>query len=410
MCGAITALLHGAANLTSAEHGGRRRPVRRLCREPRADAPRDADASRRGRGDRRRRARSICKDAARKVWDDVLDARPQARLPQRPGDGARADRHDQLHDGLRHDRHRARHRPGEVQAARRRRHAEDRQPHRAAGPADARLRRAADRGDHASTSTRTTRSKGPRTCKTSTCRSSTVPSSRPTACRSIAWRAHVRMMAAAQPFLSGAICKTVNMPTDVDAERHRRRLHLGLEARPEGARDLSRRLEAKPAAEHQRARTTRTPKKDQAAKPRRERLPDTRQSITHKFNVGGHEGYINVGMFADGRPASSSSPWRRKGRTVGGLMDAFGTAISHAPAVRRAARSPGQQVLAHAVRADGPHDESRHSHRQERGRLHLPLDGHRVHPRLPRTECRLAAARGGPRRRRRCAGGRGARG
>ena len=107
--------------------------------------------------------------------------------------------------------------------------------------------------------------------------------------------------------------------------------------------------------------------------------PTRGNSITHKFNVGGHEGYINVGLYPKtAAPASCSSRWPRKARTVGGMMDAFGTAISHVPAIRRAAGGPGQQVLAHAVRADGAHDEPRHPHRQERGRLHLPLDGHPV--------------------------------
>ena len=159
VCGAITALLHGAANLTSAELAAAVGPFDGYRREPRADAPRDADASRRGRGDQRRRARRTCRTRPADVWDEVLAAGARARLPQRPGHGARPDRHDQLHDGLRHDRHRAGHRPGEVQAARRRRHAEDRQPDRAAGAADARLRRAADRARSWPTSTSTTRSK-----------------------------------------------------------------------------------------------------------------------------------------------------------------------------------------------------------------------------------------------------------
>ena len=60
----------------------------------------------------------------------------------------------------------------------------------------------------------------------------------------------------------------------------------------------------------------------------RERLPDTRQSITHKFNVGGHEGYINVGLYPDGRPGELFITMAKEGSTVGGLMDAFGTAIS----------------------------------------------------------------------------------
>ena len=97
--------------------------------------PRDADAPRRGRRDRPRLPRLSASRPPRKLWDDVLAAGERARLPQRPGDRARPDRHDQLHDGLRHDRHRAGHRAGEVQATRRRRHAEDRQPDGAAGAA-----------------------------------------------------------------------------------------------------------------------------------------------------------------------------------------------------------------------------------------------------------------------------------
>ena len=74
-------------------------------------------------------------------------ARRAARLPQRAGDRARADRHHRLHDGLRHDRRRAGHRAGEVQEARRRRADEDRQPDRADGADQARLHRAAGQGD-----------------------------------------------------------------------------------------------------------------------------------------------------------------------------------------------------------------------------------------------------------------------
>jgi ribonucleoside-diphosphate reductase alpha chain len=63
-------------------------------------------------------------------------------------------------------------------------------------------------------------------------------------------------------------------------------------------------------------------------KPRRERLPDTRQSITHKFNIAGHEGYLNVGLYPDGRPGELFITMAKEGSTVGGLMDSFGTAIS----------------------------------------------------------------------------------
>ena len=66
----------------------------------------------------------------------------------------------------------------------------------------------------------------------------------------------------------------------------------------------------------------------QKAVPRRERLPDTRQSFTHKFSIAGHEGYITVGLYDDGRPGELFITMAKEGSTVGGLMDCFGTAVS----------------------------------------------------------------------------------
>jgi len=146
--------------------------------------------------------------------------------------------------------------------------------------------------------------------------------------RSINWKAHVRMMAAAQPFLSGAISKTVNMPTDVtpqdiaDAYFWGWQLDLKALAIYRDGSKQSQPLNTSSDAD----------KKEAAVKivyqPRRERLPDTRASITHKFNVGGHEGYINVGQFPDGRPGELFITMAKEGSTVGGMMDAFGTSIS----------------------------------------------------------------------------------
>jgi ribonucleoside-diphosphate reductase alpha chain len=148
--------------------------------------------------------------------------------------------------------------------------------------------------------------------------------------RSINWRAHVRMMAAAQPFLSGAISKTVNMPSDVTpqdiADSYFWGWELGLKALAiyrDGSKQ-SQPLNTKAEGDKK--------EKDEKviviARPRRERLPDTRNSVTHKFNVGGHEGYINVGMYDDGRPGELFITMAKEGSTVGGMMDAFGTAIS----------------------------------------------------------------------------------
>jgi ribonucleoside-diphosphate reductase alpha chain len=144
--------------------------------------------------------------------------------------------------------------------------------------------------------------------------------------RSIAWRAHVRMMAAAQPFLSGAISKTVNMPRETTpadiADAYIEGWRLGLKALAV-YRDGSK--ESQPLST-----STETDKAaaKQAAVPRRERLPDTRQSITHKFSIAGHEGYITVGLYEDGRPGELFITMAKEGSTIGGLMDCFGTAVS----------------------------------------------------------------------------------
>lgn len=146
--------------------------------------------------------------------------------------------------------------------------------------------------------------------------------------RSIPWPAHITMMSAAQPFLSGAISKTVNMPRDTTPDEIAQAYYdgwkLGLKALAiyrDGSKD-SQPLNTKKQGSDSKA--------DDAvvAKPRRERLPDTRNSKTHKFSVAGHEGYITVGMFEDGRPGELFITMAKEGSTIGGLMDAFGTSVS----------------------------------------------------------------------------------
>ncbi|MGQ9575581.1 MAG: vitamin B12-dependent ribonucleotide reductase [Thermoguttaceae bacterium] len=147
----------------------------------------------------------------------------------------------------------------------------------------------------------------------------------PQGTRSIPWRAHVLMMAAAQPFLSGAISKTVNMPRDTTVDdiagAFLEGWKLGLKALAvyrDGAK------ESQPLSTQSPEEQAQTP----LAAPRRERLPDTRRSITHKFSVGGHEGYITVGLYPDGRPGELFITMAKEGSTIGGLMDCFGTAVS----------------------------------------------------------------------------------
>ena len=147
--------------------------------------------------------------------------------------------------------------------------------------------------------------------------------------RSIPWPAHVHMMAAAQPFLSGAISKTVNMPKDSTPEdvgnAYMEGWKLGLKALAvyrDGSKGVQP-LNTKNGADKEEKE-----KKKTVGAPRRERLPDTRTSVTHKFNVAGHEGYITVGLYPDGRPGEMFITMAKEGSTIGGLMDCFGTAVS----------------------------------------------------------------------------------
>lgn len=146
--------------------------------------------------------------------------------------------------------------------------------------------------------------------------------------RSISWRSHIKMMAAAQPFLSGAISKTVNMPEEITPAEITDAYHwgwqMGLKALAiyrDGSK-LSQPLNTQSDADKEKQEETKS------ARPRRERLPDTRQSLTHKFSVNGHEGYITAGLYEDGRPGEVFITMAKEGSTVGGLMDCFGTAIS----------------------------------------------------------------------------------
>ena len=155
--------------------------------------------------------------------------------------------------------------------------------------------------------------------------------------RSIAWKAHIRMMAAAQPFLSGAISKTVNMPRESKpeeiAEAYMDGWRLGLKALAiyrDGSKEsqpLSTSTEGDKAADKVAGNIAAGHVKI-VTKPRRRRLPDTRQSITHKFSVSGHEGYVTVGLYEDGMPGELFITMAKEGSTIGGLMDAFGTSVS----------------------------------------------------------------------------------
>ena len=164
--------------------------------------------------------------------------------------------------------------------------------------------------------------------------------------RSIHYMGHIRMMAAVQPFLSGAISKTVNLPQEsaVDdiSNAYIEGWRLGLKAIAI-YRDGSKRTQplntsdAKPNREaggrSQKPEDPEAPASgSQPAasgfKPFRRKLPDERRAVTHKFSVGGHEGYLTVGLYVDGQPGEIFITMAKEGSTVSGLMDAFATAVS----------------------------------------------------------------------------------
>ncbi|MGZ3380985.1 MAG: vitamin B12-dependent ribonucleotide reductase [Isosphaeraceae bacterium] len=158
--------------------------------------------------------------------------------------------------------------------------------------------------------------------------------------RSIHFRGHLKLMAAVQPFLSGAISKTCNVPHEATVEDIRGAYlegwKLGLKAlaiyrdgskgsQPVSTKDESKEKEKEtPVALAEPA----PPAPQIIYQPRRERLPHTRRSVTHKFDIQGHEGYINVGFYPDGRPGELFITMAKEGSTIGGLMDVLGTAIS----------------------------------------------------------------------------------
>ena len=161
--------------------------------------------------------------------------------------------------------------------------------------------------------------------------------------RSIAPMGHVRMMSAVQPFLSGAISKTVNMPTDATVEEiadvYMQGWKLGLKAIAI-YRDGCKRtqpLNTSASKNDDSVKGTRDARGNTiaaaapaAAAPglRRHKLPDERRAITHKFSVAGHEGYITVGLYEDGMPGEIFLTMAKEGSTISGLMDSFATAIS----------------------------------------------------------------------------------
>jgi ribonucleoside-diphosphate reductase alpha chain len=151
--------------------------------------------------------------------------------------------------------------------------------------------------------------------------------------RSIDYMGHIRMMSAAQPYLSGAISKTVNMPAESTvAEIERAYIEawrLGLKSIAI-YRDGCKRTQ--PLSTSLNAGTDASAAKAEALGPqlRRSKLPDTRDSLTHKFSVAGFEGYMTVGLYENGQPGEIFITLGKAGSTLAGFADAFATAVSFA--------------------------------------------------------------------------------
>ncbi len=149
--------------------------------------------------------------------------------------------------------------------------------------------------------------------------------------RSIHYMGHIRMMGAVQPFLSGAISKTVNMPSGATAQEIEKAYveawRLGLKAIAVYRDGCKRSQPLNAGKEKAKAAEVAA---EPGARLARRRLPDERQSITHKFSIGGHEGYMTVGMYDDRTPGELFVVMAKEGSVVSGLMDSFATSISMA--------------------------------------------------------------------------------
>ena len=171
--------------------------------------------------------------------------------------------------------------------------------------------------------------------------------------RSIGYLAHLKMMGAAQPFISGAISKTVNMPSACTVEDIRntyieawkmglkcvaiyrdgskRSQPLNTKRTNDGGDKTVAAVDVAPLENRVKELESEIAKlRAEAGKPLRRRLTDTRTAVTHKFDIAGHEGYLTVGLFEDGQPGELFITMAKEGSTIGGLMDSIGTLTSMA--------------------------------------------------------------------------------
>jgi len=152
--------------------------------------------------------------------------------------------------------------------------------------------------------------------------------------RYIYYEGHIRMMAAAQPFISGAISKTINLPNEATVEDIKNayflswKLCLKANALYRDGSKMSQALSNKSDSKDSKVETKIIEKIITKEAPRRRKLPDERMSITHKFSVAGHEGYLHVGMYEDGTPGEIFIKMAKEGSTLSGVMDTLALSLS----------------------------------------------------------------------------------
>ena len=149
--------------------------------------------------------------------------------------------------------------------------------------------------------------------------------------RTVHWLGHIKMMGAVQPFVSGAISKTVNLPESASVEEIEQAFIEGWRHKLKALavyRDGSKRAQV--LTTMKKSPSTSILDGDQASGsgPVRRRLPPTRRSVTHKFSIEGHEGYITAGCYDDGSPGEIFVTMAKEGSTLSGMLDAFATSIS----------------------------------------------------------------------------------
>ena len=211
--------------------------------------------------------------------------------------------------------------------------------------------------------------------------------------RSIHYMGHVKMMSAVQPFLSGAISKTVNLPPDATPDEI---AGVYMEGWKQGLKAIAIYRDGCKRTQPLNTAASKSDTKSPIARgsleyvgkatppvptPFRRKLPDERRSITHKFSVAGHEGYVTVGLFEDGKPGEIFLRMSKEGSTISGLMDAFATAISLTLQYGVPIEALVNKFTPRALRALRLHQEPRGPDRQVPDRLHLQVARLQVHDR-----------------------------